>query len=385
MSLNILFDATPYTANHPSGAGRYVVSVLRELALADTINRYLVFGFEPTLPFADQWPQNFRYEKLALPRWLGPFARETARHRFVKRACKNEKVDLVQSNLDPLPVSQPGVKSVCMLYDVMRWGEAFLSQTPTSIRSRMRTRMRYSLAAKADHLLTISEFSKEQIVRTLGVSPDRITVTHLAADERFLPGTIDREVLEKMGIDKPYILFVGQFGRQKNEAGLIEAFSLAVELNLLPPKIELVLVGDLQFMSEPMQQWIDAQPMKKRIRLMGNVAEQELVHLYRGALLFALVSFEEGFGLPALEAMACGTPVLVSNVSSLPEIVQDAGLIVSPNDLGQIAKGLSRLYHDTLEGQRLSAMGLDRARSFSFKTVAQKTLNLYRMLCVNNP
>ena len=380
MSSVIFFDATPYWANKPTGAGRYVVNLLSQLSELDQTNRYRVFGFEDRLPQSDKWADNFKYEKISISNWMGPLAIEIARRRYAFKATAGFPTSILHCNLDPIPIYKSNVKTVLMLYDVMRINPDFQAHWRPSMRDRARTWLRYSKAKKCDALLTISDYSKNQIKEKLLVPPDKITVTRLGAEPKYKPGKADPKVLKSLGVKTPFILFVGEFGRQKNEGGLIKAFLSAIKKESMDKDISLVLVGDSQKLPDPLMFEIDKSSARDRIKLVGNVNEDELVSLYRSARLFVLPSFDEGFGLPALEAMSCGTPVIGSNAGSLPEIIGDAGELVNPNSIKEIEDAIVSFSLDEKKRRKLSGLGLKRSKMFSFKSVAEKTLEVYRYL-----
>ena len=378
MGLNIIFDATPFSFEKPTGAGRYLVNLLDSLGRIDRENNYFVFGFEKELPHMGTWPDNFTYQSIEQKRIFGPFAIEWATRSFVNKFSNQQSVDIYQSNLDPFTLKDRGVKTVCMLYDVMRLSPEFKTSTPQTPRTKIRTKMRYANAGKYDHILTISEYSKSQITNHLGIPENRITVTHLAAEKGFSPGDADEKTLKKYSVTRPFALFVGEFGRQKNENGLIEAFSMGLDKKSIPDDLALILVGDKSRMPENTIHLISKRKLENKVRLIGSVNEYDLVQLYRAALFFVLPSFSEGFGLPALEAMASGTPVIVSNVTSLPEVVGDAGVIVSPYSPEEIISAIGNMCLNENARAELIEKGIYRAKIFSYKSVAQKTLDAYR-------
>lgn len=376
----VLFDATPFSRNQPTGAGRYVRNLLYEFARMDHEFSFEVFGFEKYPPVENLPEGDFKYLPLNKSRWLGPLAREYTRRRFVSKKCAKVSIDILQTNLDPVPPPGQGVVNVCMLYDVMKAGGDYPDAGVIGFRDKIRTGTRYSLAAKADHLLTISDYSKKTIVELLKIKEEKITTTHLAAESKYKPGPADTGVLGGLGINDSYILFVGQFGRQKNEGALVEAYLSARTGGDISNDVSLVMVGDKDDLPRDLKGKIGPGTGDKGIIITGTVAEKSLLTLYRGALCFVLPSLSEGFGLPALEAMSCGTPVIISDVSSLPEIVESAGLIVSPKDIPALSGAMVRMCGDKALRDDLSRKGLARAAEFSFEKTAQKTLALYRKL-----
>jgi glycosyltransferase involved in cell wall biosynthesis len=380
MSIHVLFDATPCNPGRPSGAGRYVVELLRALFEIDQTDQIEVFGVQANPPVSGDWPENFRYTQIPISRVLGPFALERARRRFVKTRCAGDRIDIVQANLEPIPISEAGPRSILMLYDTMRIDSAYKSRSEGGFRMRARTWLRYKLAKQTDQILTISEFSKQEIERSLGIDPERITVTHLATGVGFAPGRVDNSGLDKLRLEKGrYILFVGEFGRQKNEDGLIRAYKLARDQGL-ESDIKLVLVGDPEKLSATARTNLKLPNLGEMVRLSGNPGEAELLNLYRGAMMFVLPSLMEGFGLPALEAMACGCPVIVSRAGALPEVVGEAGETVPANDEDALARAIVRLSNEDNERDRMGKAGLIRASEFSYKRAAQGTMELWHRL-----
>ena len=374
----ILLDATPYNAQNLTGAGRIVYHLFEHLAKIDRENRYLVFGFAPEIWPAERLPENFSYRQLRLRRWLGPLAMEAARRWFVERHALSYRVDLLHCTLEMVPLYDERAKVLFSLYDLARWSPHFLYSAPSSLRSMLRTRLRYSLARRADLLHTISEFSADEIARQLKIDRARIRVIYPGCNPLFTPGAADPETLRKNGLyETRYLLFVGEFGRQKNEDGLIRAYFAARAERGLPSEIKLALVGDVENLTEGTRILLAHHEFAADVHFLGRAPDEELVHLYRGATAFVLPSFYEGFGLPALEAMACGAPPVVMRATSLPEVVGDAGLLVTPGKVAELAEALSSVSQDRELRARLSARALERSRRFTFTAMAKAQHDLY--------
>ncbi len=198
---------------------------------------------------------------------------------------------------------------------------------------------RAASARRVRHILTVSEFSKREIVRHCGVDAGKITVAPNAVDPLFSPSSDVRiqSMRKSLGLNSPYILAVGSIQPRKNLARLLKAWERASA-----PGIELVVAGGsfAAFSDSGLGQ---APP---RTRFLGYVAEAELAPLYSGALGFCYPSLYEGFGMPPLEAMACGTPVVTSNNTALPEVVGDAAILVDAEDIDSIAQGIQSLIDD---------------------------------------
>jgi glycosyltransferase involved in cell wall biosynthesis len=216
-----------------------------------------------------------------------------------------------------------------------------------------------ALARRALHLVTVSQFSRDELVDLLGADPERITVIHGGVDERFRPG------VEPARRERPYVLTVASRTARKN----LGALELAAE-RLRGQGIDLVAAGG----DRP--QFRDAVGAQSAITWLGPVDDGELPGLYAGARAFVLPSHYEGFGLTVLEAMACGTPVVASGVSALPEVVGDAGILVDPDDHVGIADAIEQAMHD----ERLRRAGPERAARFTWDRAARETDALLQRL-----
>jgi len=222
------------------------------------------------------------------------------------------------------------------------------------------------LLSGAASVLTVSEHSREEILEWSGLEADRVRAVPLAASPAFSAGT------ERFEPGYPYILYVGNRRVYKNLHRLIRAFAAGCR----DTGIRLALSGDPD---RDLLDLIGRLGLGERVVFLGRIAEEALPAVYRGALALAYVSLYEGFGLPPLEAMACGTPVLASNVTSLPEVVGDAGLLVDPLDVEEIAHGLSRLTEDGALRSELVRRGQERVRRrFNWEVCATSTWEVLR-------
>ncbi len=235
-------------------------------------------------------------------------------------------------------------------------------------------------------LLAVSAATRDETVEWLGVDPDRIAVVHSAADPAFHPPsdpTARPAVLDRLGVDRPFLLTVGSIEPRKNLAGLLEAFAA------LPAAVRdahaLVVVGAAGWLNQAIHARLAELAGRLDVVFAGAVDLPELVALYGAARAFAYPSFAEGFGFPVLEAMACGTPVVTSNVTSLPEIAGDAAELVDPCDISALAASVERLLVDDQRRRELVDRGLDRARSFSWPRTARGTLELLRSAAGGRP
>ena len=221
-------------------------------------------------------------------------------------------------------------------------------------------------AQRSELIIAVSQFTANQIQHLLKVEPARIRVIH----HGYIPprGARPTSGRERM------ILFVGALQRRKNVARLVEAFELAAA------GWQLVLAGSFGFGSEEILARIHASRRRSDIQVLGYVSDSQLEDLYQRASIFAFPSLDEGFGMPLLDAMAHGVPVLTSNVSALPEVSGDAALLVDPMKVSSIASGLDQLMRDSTLGYELTQKGLLRCREFSWERAVAKTWNVYEEL-----
>lgn len=225
--------------------------------------------------------------------------------------------------------------------------------------------------SKAAAIITISEFSKKEIMNLLGVHPAKIYVTLLGVDRGFTPG--ERQI---KGLPNSYILFLGNLEPRKNLVTLLAAYrSLPEDLRR---RYHLVIAGAPGWHTQELKRALQLFAGNEKPTLTGYVPQKNLPDLYRGATLFVYPSLYEGFGLPVLEAMACGIPVLASNSASLPEVVGDAGIMVNPEDADAWKEAMINLLGDEKIRRAMSEKGLQRARLFSWEKCAHGTLAVYQ-------
>jgi glycosyltransferase involved in cell wall biosynthesis len=224
---------------------------------------------------------------------------------------------------------------------------------------------------RATRLLTISQASKRDLVRLYGADPERIAVAYPAVDARFRPAPADEvaRVRARYELGQRYILHLGTLKPRKNLPRLVEAFARA----RLPADTQLVLAGMSTHPAAELERVLDRTGARECVRRLSYVPLDDLPGLYSGASGVAIVSLYEGFGMPALEALACGAPVIAGTRGSLPEIVADAALLADPLDVASIADALARVVGDEQLAARLGAAGPARARAFSWAEAARVT------------
>jgi glycosyltransferase involved in cell wall biosynthesis len=231
---------------------------------------------------------------------------------------------------------------------------------------------------KAAHILADSEATRQDLIRLLAVGPEKVTTVLLAAEQqcRPLPLTEVQAVLNQHELQPGYILFVGTVEPRKNLPGLLSAYRSLLDRKLT--SAPLVLVGGRGWLYEETFERVEELSLEDHVRFLHDLSTDELPALYNGAAVLTAPSFYEGFGLPALEAMACGTPVVVSDRGSLPEVVGEAGIQVNPDDISSIAEGLAAVLTEPDLAARLREAGLARAANFTWEKTANQTLSVYR-------
>lgn len=228
-------------------------------------------------------------------------------------------------------------------------------------------------------VITDSQHSKADIVRYMGVPPEKIDVVMLGVRDLFRPVTPDagEAVLRRFGISFPYVMFLGNLTRRKNIELALRGFARVAGQF---PDLRFVLAGPKLFRETPIGALADELGIGDRIVLPGAISDADLPALYSGARAFLFPSFYEGFGLPVLEAMACGTPVISSAASSLPEVAGDAALLVDPNSLDEMTDALTRVLTDEALRALLRARGLAQAARFTWAETARQTADIYRAM-----
>ncbi|MFC1936732.1 glycosyltransferase family 4 protein [Chloroflexota bacterium] len=235
------------------------------------------------------------------------------------------------------------------------------------------------ITPRVSRVITVSESSKRDIIRYLGVSQECIRVIHqgIGSEFRMIEESVQRAVADKYQLPQEFVLFVGSIEKRKNLVGVIEAMHLLAQLGA---RLPLVVVGPKLRNYPELERTIRQLGfcMGSDMIFTGYINDGELPIIYNCATLFVFPSFYEGFGFPPLEAMACGTPVICSDRSSLPEIVGQAALQVDPENTEALAKGIERIWQDRELARDMREKGLAQAEKFTWQRTAQQTLSVYR-------
>jgi alpha-1,3-rhamnosyl/mannosyltransferase len=273
----------------------------------------------------------------------------------------------------PVPLAPRGspVPVVLTVHDAMQWDHP--DWFPP--RTRLYGVLLRAALRRATRVLTGSAESRQRLVTALDLDPERIDVTPYGVDERFSPGPASPDVLRDLGVPRPYLLTVGTLQPRKNLDAALSAFERLADAGA---EHHLVVVGARGWADDALVARFQRSRFHSRIHLAGRVGDDSLVTLYRGADCFLFPSRGEGFGLPPLEAMACGTPVVASRASSIPEVVGDGGVLVDPDDVSEIVRALEEVVGSPSTREQLVRRGRARAQSFTWARCAELTVRAYR-------
>ncbi len=351
MKITVGLDVTPLYSGHKiRGIGFYtkrLLESLKELKKETVIIRELKKGDV----------KKGKFDLLHIP-YFSPF--------FITLPFKNKK---------PLIVT---------VHDLIRIKNP--NHYPPGVKGKIRWQIQKKLLGRAERIITDSQASKKDIVRLIGFPEEKIAVVYLAADSRF--GVIGDKrrllkVKKKYNLPDKFVLYVGDIDWNKNVPGLVKACERL--------KVPLVIVGkqavnkdfDHQHPENKDLIWLQKRINKGKLFAPGFVSTGDLVAIYNLANIYCQPSFDEGFGLPVLEAMSCGCPVVSSNKGSLPEVVGSAGILVDP-DVDSLGLAIRHLFNDAFLREKLSRLGLKRAKEFSWHKTAEEVLSVYRTVLQKN-
>ena len=354
------------------GNETYIRNLIEALAEIDGENQYTLYFSSSRA--AEEWNgrfHNFRVKLLPPP---APLVRVPIALTFELR---RRPVDVLHVQYTSPPICN--VPVVATIHDL-----AF-EHLPETFTRRGRAQLRMTVRRTARHaarIATVSEFSRNDLIETYGIAPEKIVVTANGVGTDFGPNSGEDEsakIRKRYNISRDYILAVGSLQPRKNLVRLLQAYDRLREV--LPSGPQLVIVGRRLWLASEIFSEIRKRVWGRDVICTGFVPPEDLPALYRSSTALVYPSLFEGFGLPPLEAMACGTPVLTSSTSSLPEVVGDAGLLVNPYEVSEIASALYTIVSDQVLRSTLRLRGLERAKQFTWRLTAQKTLELYRASC----
>ncbi|MFZ5585766.1 MAG: glycosyltransferase family 4 protein [Thermodesulfobacteriota bacterium] len=358
-----------------SGIGNYVLNLMRGLRRVAPEDEFLMIGRGPNLALLAEAARPGQTIPTRVSHESHPLG-DLWEHCWLPRVLDRAGVQVMHGPAVLLPLGRDGFARVATIHDLV----AFLY--PETIPRKYALYMRWLLrrvVKRAERLVSVSQSTKDDLVRVLGVDPAKVTVAPLAASPTFRPAT-DPAALDavrrRYGIRKPFFYHVGNVEPRKNLVRLVKAY---LELRpRLAGRAQLVISGQKGWLTGPLFKELAGLNLADDVIFTGFVPQADLPLLMSAARAFVFPSLYEGFGLPALEAMSCGAPLVTSNISSLPEIAGQAALLVEPTEVGEIAAAMWRLFSDDDLHARLSREGLARAAQFSWDACARQTLAAYR-------
>ncbi|MCS6953318.1 MAG: glycosyltransferase family 1 protein [Bryobacterales bacterium] len=375
MSLSILIDARHL---RDFGIGTYIRNLLRALAALDAENRYILVAYREDLSELSGLGPNFQ---------LAPYERrdtDPLDQLAFPWHVRHFSADLCHIPLNVVSIAMP-TPYVVTVHDM---SSLLFDQQRTLRKNFRRYQFRRGLL-RAERVIAVSHATREDIEDLFGVPSERISVVYNAPDPEFLEDTSTREqmeqILERYQVDYPFLLYAGTIRPQKNIPRLIEAFAVArghLESHPLYRDLRLIIIGDEISRYPAVRRAVIQTRVEQVVRFLGFVPLETLKCFYKAAAAFVFPSLYEGFGLPPLEAMACGTPVVASNVSSLPEVVGDAALLVNPVNVFDIAEKICEVLTNQSLRAELIAKGCQRVRQFSWRHTARQVLDIYHRVAL---
>jgi glycosyltransferase involved in cell wall biosynthesis len=360
------------------GIGRYAISLMRALLLISAEEypdtEFVIFTAPQTDPRALDG-----FKALCCDRFRGIKSSLLRSSFLLPTGVILERIDVFHGlDQSGVPLLFKKGKHVVTLHDVI----ALALPWAFPLRRRLVLRVALSrIRRQADIVIAPSAAVREDVVRHLKLDGEKITIIPYGCEERFRPANDPVRLARtrtRYCLPDRYVLFVGALEPRKNVTALVKAFSLLRAEQV--GDLKLVIAGGRGWGYKGLFKTIEALGLGDHVSFLGFVEEEDLPDLYRGALLFVYPSLCEGFGLPILEAMGCGTPVVTSNTSSMPEVAGDAAVLVEPTNPEALASAMARVLGDGELREELRRKGIARARGFSWNAVARKTLEVYRGL-----
>lgn len=368
--MKIAIDGYEANVNQRLGSSQVAFELIKNLEKIDRKNNYTIFLPNPPLDDMPKERDGFKY-RILKPKKLWTRIALPLALMFSK-----DKPDLFFSPTHYIPKFS-GVKRVVTIFDLsfLHFPEMFKKGDLWQLKNGTKFSVQ-----NADHIITISNFSKKDIISQYGISKEKITVAYPGVNrEIFHPVTDDlkiKEVLSKYKIEDNYIIYIGTVQPRKNLVRLIEAVSKIGKLNL-------IIVGKSK--GEGKEGWMYEETLRapsdfgveERVKFLGFIPTEDLAYLLSGAEAFIQPALWEGFGIPVVEAMACGKAVLVSNVSSFPEIVGGAGVTFDPYSVDQIEQAIRTLISDKKLRQKYSKVALVQSKKFSWEKMTKEVLKVF--------
>ncbi len=379
--MRIGIDVRPMVSEG-TGVGSYALNLIKNIASLDSNNNYTLFSnsFKDRISLESlHLPLNFKLKDYWVPnrilRGLWNYISYPPIESFVG------DVDIFHSpHSIPIPVRK--AKLIVTIHDLY-----FLKYPDMVGRDVIEDHRRLSTnyLIKVRKIITVSDNSKKDIIELFDVNPEKITVIYEGVDDIFRVVNEDtslENVRKKYRLPHEFILFIGTISPRKNPGGLIESISILRKRGL--KDISLIMIGPEGFKAGEVLRLIYERNIEDSVRHIGYVPYEDMPYIYNMASLLVYPSLYEGFGLPPLEAMACGVPVIASNISSIPEILGDAALLVDPYNPGEIADYIEKILNDESLRSSHIEKGLKKAASYSWEDTAKKVLKVYEEIKENN-
>lgn len=365
------------------GLATYIRNVVSTLGRIDAVNEYFLVGQTARFEQLGNLPENFHLLPIQNPE--GSFATYLEMHRVLAR----NEVDLVHvphTFWRPLITKAPYVITVHDLLDYM-----YRARTSNGMRRMVHSYMTRQVMHHAARIFAVSNFTKRDVGRYFNVTPERIEVVYNALDEKFRGGhSTPKEqamIRGRYQVESPFLLYAGRISPHKNVARIIEAFS-ALKGELAKdgayPDLKLIVIGDEVSKNPDIRRAVIRSGMQHEVRFLGYVPIDVLRIFFDMAKVFVFTSLYEGFGLPPLEAMAHGTPVVASNTSALPEVVGNAALLVNPENIFEISRALQRALTDQSLRERMKAAGILQVQRFSWDVSVKRMIEVYQQVLVEH-
>jgi len=358
--MTIGIDVSRTAKQFKTGTETYSTELIKALAKIDRQNDYLLYSPRPLAGKLPELPANFETKIL-------PFGKLWTQVRLSWEFLFHKKPDVFFVPAHTLPLVFPK-KTVVTLHDL---GFRHFPELYSPVDLIYHNWATGHSTKHASRIIAISEFTKKDIMRFFAIDPAKITVIYEGYDE-----AVFRPLKEKKKIARPYILFIGRLEEKKNIVGMLRAYAILRKEQSI--KHQFILAGNPGFGYEKIQAELEKLPknIREDIILPGYISQEKYVELLKNTGILFFCTFFEGFGLPPLEAMACGVPVVASNRTSIPEVCGKAAILVDPTKPFEMAVALSRVINEPKIRNALISKGLARATLFSWRKCAEKTLNV---------
>ena len=365
------------------GVGTYIRNIVRVLGRIDLENEYFLIGPTAKMQEIGPLPPNFHSVAVTAPE------RSVYGYREFRAILKHLNCDLAHiPNLFSIPRAMP-CPYVMTVHDMLEHMSRAREQS--GFWRSLHFQLTKRVLRNAARIFAVSNFTKNEIEKLFDISADRIEVVYNAIDERFLRGhatAADRELIaQRYQVTYPFLLYAGRISPHKNVVRMIEAFSALkteLERDQAYPDLKLIIIGDDLSGNPDLRRTVVRSGVQNDVRFLGFVPIEVLRIFYDEAKVFVFPSLYEGFGLPPLEAMVHGTPVVTSNVSSLPEVVGNAAVLVNPENVFEIMRALHRVLTDQALRERMKVRGYQQSTRFSWDASVRRILQVYEEIANGN-